>query len=64
MIAKLKRLVVFEDALYWENGELARPFRQVVACALFDNPWLGLASDADLSAGIEQLAPEIGRAHV
>ncbi len=61
MIDILKRLVVFEDVLHWENGALASPFRQVVACALFDNPWLGLAPDADLSAGIERIAPDLGK---
>jgi len=61
MIDILKRLVVFEDVLHWESGALASPFRQVVACALFDNPWLGLAPDADLSAGIERLAPGLGK---
>ena len=60
--AGLRKLVLYREELLIENGGTpSRPAHRATAAAVITNPWLGTGPEADLSAGVEAVAPQLAR---
>jgi len=60
--AVLRKLVVYREELLIENGGTPiRPAHRATAAAVITNPWLGSGPEANLSAGVEAVAPQLAR---